>query len=139
MMNLENLSVVFDTNIFISSVVFGGKPSEVYTMALNGKFTLITSPMIMQETQDCLIAKFSWSIEKAQDFTNQIIRIARMANVENSVQGVCRDPKDEHVLSLAATVAADYIISGDKDLLILKKFHNIKIVDTSTFLKLNFS
>ena len=138
-MNLENLSVVFDTNIFISSVVFGGKPGEVYMMALKGNFTLITSPIIMQETQDCLIAKFSWSSEKAQDFINQIIRIARMVNVENPVQGVCRDPKDEHVLSLAATVAADYIVSGDKDLLILKKFHNIKIVDTSTFLKLIFS
>jgi predicted nucleic acid-binding protein len=49
-MNLENLSVVFDTNIFISSVVFGGKPGEVYMMALNGKSALLSnlfSPELM--------------------------------------------------------------------------------------------
>lgn len=49
---------------------------------------------------------------------------------------ICRDPKDNKILECAAHAKADYIISGDKDLLILKDFRGIPIVKTSVILDL---
>ena len=46
---------------------------------------------------------------------------------------VCRDPKDDKFLSLAWNSNADFIISGDKDLLVLHPFRNIQILSPSQF------
>lgn len=135
-MNLKNLNVVFDTNIYISSVLFGGKPGEVYRMGLKGNFRLSISTAILKEIEECLLYKFYWDVEKVQDFIGQISRIAKVLNVQKQLQGVCRDPKDDHVLSAAIDADADYIVSGDKDLLALKAYRNIQIVNAATFIRI---
>lgn len=47
---------------------------------------------------------------------------------------VCRDPKDDKFLELALSGDASFIITGDKDLLILNPFQNIKILSSSGFI-----
>jgi putative PIN family toxin of toxin-antitoxin system len=47
---------------------------------------------------------------------------------------VCRDPKDNMVLELAVSGHADYIITGDQDLLILDPFRGIRIMTPDAFL-----
>jgi uncharacterized protein len=47
----------------------------------------------------------------------------------------CRDPKDDKILELALNGQARYIISGDKDLLVLNPFRDVKIVTAEEFLK----
>ncbi len=48
---------------------------------------------------------------------------------------VCRDPKDDKILDLAINGQATYIVSGDKDLLVLNPFRGVKIVSAEEFLK----
>ena len=48
---------------------------------------------------------------------------------------ICRDPKDDILLELAKQIEADYIITGDKDLLVLDRFENCKIVTPRTFIE----
>ena len=48
---------------------------------------------------------------------------------------VCRDPKDNFLLALAHDGKADYLLTGDNDLLVMKKFGRTKIVKISEFLK----
>jgi predicted nucleic acid-binding protein len=48
--------------------------------------------------------------------------------------GVCRDPKDDHLLALAMDGEARYLITGDRDLLLLSPFHGIQIVTPARFL-----
>ena len=50
-----------------------------------------------------------------------------------SIVEVCRDPKDNFLLALAKDGSADYLITGDKDLLIIKEFENTKIVTLPDF------
>lgn len=135
-MNSERISVVFDTNIYISSVVFGGKPGDIYLIALNGEIDLYISTLIKKEVKDCLQLKFNWETEKVHDYIEQISRVTHLMETDNTLQGVCRDPEDDHVLSLATTANADYIVSGDKDLLTLKVFNGIKILNAASFLRL---
>ncbi len=57
-MNTENINVVFDTNIYISAVLFGGLPGEVYSSAIKGYFILSVSTDILKEIEGCLLEKF---------------------------------------------------------------------------------
>ena len=49
------------------------------------------------------------------------------------LSGVCRDKDDDIVLACALEAAVDYLVTGDKDLLILKKFRGIRIVTPRDF------
>jgi putative PIN family toxin of toxin-antitoxin system len=48
----------------------------------------------------------------------------------------CRDPKDNFLLNLAQTVQADFLITGDNDLLILKRHFNTVIISFNDFISL---
>jgi predicted nucleic acid-binding protein len=48
-------------------------------------------------------------------------------------EAVCRDPDDDHILALAATAGAEVIVSGDDDLLSLKRHHGVDIVSPRAF------
>jgi predicted nucleic acid-binding protein len=48
---------------------------------------------------------------------------------------VCRDRKDDKILDLAINGQAEYIVTGDKDLLVLKLFRGVKIITAEEFLK----
>jgi len=61
-----------------------------------------------------------------------IDEIAEIVNVTSEISQ-CRDPKDNFLLSLAIDGKADYLLSGDKDLLVLKKIGNTEIKTISEF------
>ncbi len=135
-MNTEKLKAVLDTNIFISAVLFGGNPGEVYRMGIKGLFDLVVSADILQEVEECLVQKFLWEPNKSQAFVSQIKRVATVINVQEQVPEVCRDPQDDHVLAAALQEEADYIVSGDKDLLELRSYMGVKIVDAAAFIEI---
>ena len=56
--------------------------------------------------------------------------------IPNIVITDCRDPKDNFLLELAVSAEADYIITGDKDLLVLNPYKNINIVSANDFEKI---
>ena len=59
-----------------------------------------------------------------------------MGNMSSSKQKEIRDKKDLYLLSLADTIKANYIVTGDKDLLVLEKHNRTKIVTITEFMKL---
>ena len=135
-MNSKKHKLILDANIYISAVLFGGKPGEVYLYGLREAYDLYVSPHILEEMDKCLSEKFDWDKKVVNAYIQQIKRIAHYYNVQNIVSGICRDPKDDHILSLAVEADADYIVSGDKDLLSLKNFHAIKILDAGKYLEI---
>ena len=50
--------------------------------------------------------------------------------------GVCRDPDDDYFLGCAAAGGADYLVTADEDLLVVRQYRDVAIVDTRTFLAL---
>ena len=52
-----------------------------------------------------------------------------------SIISICRDPKDNFLLSLAKDGKADFLLTGDKDLLDLKKIGKTKIATIASFLE----
>lgn len=72
-------------------------------------------------------------IETRIDFIENIISNSISINPEQSIKA-CRDPKDDKYLSLAVSAQASYIVTGDKDLLVLNPFQQIPILNPSDFL-----
>ena len=129
------LRVVFDTNVFLSAILFGGKPRECLEAAENAQVHGITSQLILTELETKLMVKFHLSAQDASDEVMRLVKYLEVVESEESVSGVCADPKDDMVLECAVKGHAYYIVSGDrKHLLSLGSYQGIQIVDPAAFL-----
>lgn len=127
---------VFDTNIFISAIIFGGNPRTVLELARAGKIQLITSRPILLELAKKLHFKFGWKQEDIEEVVGGIGAFTQIVRPRKRVRKIKDDPADNRILEAALEVPAEFIISGDKrHILPLKKIRNIIIVSPGEFLK----
>lgn len=123
------MTVVLDTNVFVSALIHPGSArSLVYRLvAANANITI--SDYIILETETVLRrAKF-----RRRQILNQIwqeLKPVLTVTIVNKTPSskFLRDPKDHPILITAQTAQADYLVTGDKDLLILEKWQHIKII-----------
>jgi len=130
------VKVVIDTNLFISSF-FGGKPKILIDKMIEHSFDFLISQRTFDELSNILSRKkFNFiNKEEKQVIISYINHYAIHVEVKSKLD-VCRDPHDNMFLELAVDGAADYIISGDADLLSLKKLGGIPIISVTRFLAL---
>lgn len=125
--------VVLDSNVFVSGLVWGGNPGKVLDCWLQEKFTLFISPAILLEILTVL-SKFKVPSALIKQFKDLLENHAEKI-IPHSHFTVCRDPKDNQFLNLCLACRADYLVSGDKDLLALKSFKGTKILKPREFLR----
>ena len=129
------MKIVFDTNIFISAFVIpGGKAEEAYLNVLRGNFNLYASVAILTETAQKLREKFGWEEGKITHFLKTIAKSATIIKTQPHLH-LLADKPDNRILECAMAAKADFIVTGDKHLLSLKHFQNIKIARLSDFLE----
>lgn len=128
---------VFDTNVIVSSLLFeNGNPSKAFRYALKHGEVLL-SLELLEELSDVLgREKFNRFVtsEERDEFLETFVERAILVEIIEKVQE-CRDPKDDKILELALNGGAKYIVSGDKDLLVLNPFRDVKIVTVEEFLR----
>ncbi len=128
---------VFDTNVIVSSLLFkNSNPSKAFRCALKHGEVLL-SLELLEELSDVLgREKFDRFVtsEERDEFLETFVERAILVEVIERVQE-CRDPKDDKILELALNGQAEYIVSGDKDLLVLNPFRDVKIVTAEEFLR----
>ena len=130
------LRIVPDTNILISAFIVEGNEYRLIEKCFKREILLITSADVIDEFKEvALRPKFGFTEEEVDDFVNALIEAAEVVMPKEKVSGVCRDPDDDKLLEAALEGNADYIISGDKDMLVLKRFRNIKVVTAAKFLR----
>jgi len=137
------MNIVIDTNVYFSAFGFLGRTKECLDLCLESDEILIfLSPQIFEEIQSKLTSPKFLKYNKAQHSiieVDKIIKLLRSSAImftpETKVD-ICRDPKDNMILELSSEIQADYIITGDEDLLILKSFQGASIVKPSEFLAL---
>jgi putative PIN family toxin of toxin-antitoxin system len=132
------LRLVFDTNIIISALLFeGSKPSKAFNIGIEREFILF-SPSTLSELEEVLWRKkFDQYIshEDRNQFLSSFILHATPVEPDQTITE-CRDSKDNKFLELGVCGKADFIISGDEDLLILNPFRNIHILTPRRFINL---
>ena len=129
---------VLDTNVIVSALLFeNGKPARALRHALaNGEVLL--SLELLEELNEVLgRERFNRYVtsEEREEFLGVLVERAVLVEITENVQE-CRDPKDDKVLELALNGEAHYIISGDRDLLVLHPFRGVVVTTADEFLRM---
>jgi len=134
--------VVLDTNIFVSGLLSSkGHPRQIIDAWLDEHFTLVTSPYLVGELIHVLdYPRIAERIHLKETEVDAILAAllaqAEMAPGELELPGVTRDPKDDAVVACAVESVADYIVSGDQDLLVLGEYRWIEVVTPRRFVEI---
>jgi len=128
------VKVVFDTNVFIAAILTEGICSKLLLRARKKQFELITCSFILQEFERVLRKKFLATKSDVQDAVGLISDAVQVVvNPTQNVSGVCSDAEDDNILSCVLAADADYLVTGDTDLLRLKYFKGAQIVTPRDF------
>ena len=129
------MKIIIDTNLWISFLI-GKRLSVLKFLLTNSDLTVYVCNELLDEIQDIS------SKQKIEKYLNEhdIIDTFRIINefckcvvIDKKAVSPIRDAKDLYLLSLAETIQADYILTGDKDLLSLQFHHQTKIVTYKEF------
>jgi uncharacterized protein len=133
--------VVFDTNVLVSAILNPNSvPSFAWSFAMN-KCAILASEVTVQELYNVLYrSKFDrfLSKERREIFLEAFDDKAKNIIITRAIT-ICRDPKDNKFLELAASGGAHYLITGDKDLLELHPFEGTDVVTPLLFLQITQS
>jgi len=135
--------VVIDANVVISAA-FGGKPLEAVGKALKEHDVFISERILeeLEEVLNRLSKKLSpEQIHYLQQRVRQLLTVAHRIPVSRQLS-LSRDAKDDHYLSLCKGAQADFLVTGDKDLLSLdpeilrKNGIACRIINPNSFLEI---
>ncbi len=129
--------VIIDTNLWISFLLTK-EFSNLDSLFSPPIVTLIFSQELLEEFLEVASRpKFKkyFTLMDLEELLIQMQEHAEFVEVISQVE-LCRDQKDNFLLSLAKDGKADYLITGDKDLLEIGQLENTPIITISQFLKL---
>ena len=130
------MRIVLDTNILVSGLLYSGKPRRLIDMAIHGRIEVVSSIEMIGELREVLSRKkFGLDTGDQASMVDFVIRLSRVTILKSKFKAV-KDPDDDMVINTAYDGKVTYIVSGDKDLLELKQFGEIRIVKASEMLRL---
>lgn len=132
----RNVRCVFDTNTLISALLFKNSvPGRAFYLVLDQGKILVSTETLEELVEVINRPKFDKYLtdEEREEFLGSLLASAELIEILEEAQ-ICRDPKDDKFLNLAANGAADYLITGDEDLLVLQSYRNTQIINAKNFL-----
>lgn len=127
------MRVVADTNVVISGIFWQGAPRAILDAAREGRIEIFTSAILLVELEDVLSReKFAEKLAQIGANTRDIVlgyaSLAYLVEPAIVEPVIIADPDDDQVLACAVAAKASVIVSGDSDLLNLKKYEEIEII-----------
>ncbi len=131
--------LVLDTNVVVSAILWGGRPGELLALAGEGEVRLYTSRVLLEELRVTLqrpklatmVAATSLTIANMLADYRRLTTLARPGPLESAWS---RDPDDDHVIACALAAKADYLVTGDDDLLVLGQVEGVAVLMPSALL-----
>ena len=127
------MRIVSDTNVLISGVFFGGFPRKILSAVVNREITACATAEIIDEYEEII----QEMIDRKQGRINRniltpLVKAMEIIEPVTHVE-ISRDPDDNKFLGCAKDSRSLYIVSGDKDLLVIDKYENIQIITAKEF------
>ena len=131
------IRAVLDTNVVVSALLFRGTTGRLVSLWQDKKFVLLVSKAMMDE---CIrvfaYPKFHLTPKEVTFLLeHQLIAFSQPVIVRNVVPIIHADPSDDIFLACALAGKADFLVSGDKHLLTLKRYSKCRIVSVNKFLE----
>lgn len=128
------MRILLDTNVLIAAVIARGLCSEILEYSVR-YHSLISSPFIQSEFEEKLDEKFNFSKREITEASKLIF--SRMEMVKSfTASAALKDRDDLEVLGTAVVGQCELLVTGDRELLALKKFHQAQIVSPRDFWKM---
>ena len=126
--------IIIDTNVWISFLI-GKELQNLKDLILNDKVKIILTDQLINEI------KLVTSRDKLKKYFNQdkVTELISLLDILTDkvklrkIDKICRDPKDDFLLALSKEGKANYLITGDKDLLDIKVYGRTRIVTVKQF------
>jgi len=133
----KRITLVVDVNVLVSMLI------NQDTIGIKGLFNkqvfrVVVSPSHLAELEDVLgRPKFRryFTMREAERALERIRKRSHSVKTEFQVRPICRDPKDDYLLALAKAAKADLLVTGDEDVLVLKKYGKTRIMKPAEFRK----
>lgn len=132
----NSLRCVFDTNVIVSAFLFEhSEPGRALDEVLNRGQILLSEQAAAELTEVLRREKFDRYVsrKRREELLKALIQEAVLVEATERIEA-CRDPKDDIYLELAISGQADFIVSGDEDLLVLTPFRGIEVLRPTDFL-----
>jgi putative PIN family toxin of toxin-antitoxin system len=121
------VKVVLDTNVIVAAFATQGLCHALLELCVD-QHEIMISHEILREVEAAFQKKLKVPPSVVKDTTDYLTNHASVQRPKRLTKQTSRDPSDDHILALAQLSQADYIITGDEDLLVLKTYGNIPIV-----------
>ena len=133
-MQNPSIRVIFDSNIWVSFAI-GKRLNELRMALTHPKVEVFVCQKLLWEvritTHKPKLLKYI--SQDRQKMLLELMQACQSVKIEEQIS-VSRDPNDDYLLDLAVTSNADFLVTGDNDLLILKNYHNTNIVSFTSFM-----
>ena len=134
------MRVVVDTNVLMSGIFFGGLPGQILEAWAADRLTLLFSAEIFSEYHR---VSQRLSDQYGDLGGGPVLTLigtrGKLVRPDEVKTGGSRDPDDDKFLACAEAGAADVVVSGDRDLLVLEQWKGIPIMTPRTFVEAHLS
>lgn len=126
------MRVVLDTNVIIAAFASRGLCADIFEVCLENH-NLIVSDFILSEVVKNLNNKLQLPKSLSQEIIDYLRDVSSSVEPDKVDKSICRDKDDVMIIGTALSGKAQCIITGDNDLLILRKYRGISIVTPREF------
>lgn len=131
------LKAVLDTNVLVSALLWKGTPHELLLKAFDRKFQIIISEDIVHELVAVLkLEKFALENGEIESILRMLSILAEAVKTSFSSGIKLKHAGDQNIVDCAVSGSADFIVTGDRELLNLGSVGNIKIITPKDFKKM---
>jgi uncharacterized protein len=129
--------VVLDTNVLVAAFLTEGVCYKLLLRARRREYDLILSTDIIAEFEGVLFRKFSLTPSELSEVRNLLTEATVEVSTEvDPIEPVSRDPDDDRILACARASSAEYLVTGDEDLLVIKQYLGTRILAPRDFERL---
>jgi putative PIN family toxin of toxin-antitoxin system len=125
---MARLRVVLDTNVLVSGLAYPGSiPGHIVSTWRQGGLDVVLSRYILDEIANVLprLSRIKLGSKEIRDLVDSLMFLADVIEPDAEEDPTLRDPADQQVLGTLRASRADYLITGDRDLLVLAEKYPI--------------
>ena len=130
---------IFENNVLVSAALLAGVPRRAFDKLITDGTVLVSVAMLLELADVLNREKFDKYVTRddRMHFMVSFLKVAEIIDIKETIL-VCRDPKDDKLLELAVSGNADFLVTGDQDLLVINSFRGVEIITPLEFLEKRF-